>query len=371
MSIDAPSMKTIAEETGVSIMTVSLALRNNTRISVATRRRIHEAATRLGYRTNPMVASLMTQIRSSRPIVYQANLGVLVDNLQVWEKRGIFRTARQGILERAQNLGFLVDVFPIEKKSELKRIESVLDARNIQGVILAPLRKAGALPHLHCAKWSAVALGNSILSPRFHRVTHHQFHGINLVLQNLARLGYRRIGLAIEEDVDEKVDRCWTSCFTGYQLRIPPKDRVPVLLSPLKPAAISAWLRKHRPQVVLGHDGLYSCLRQLGLRVPQDVAFAWLSVPSEGGSFPSGLNQNWKLVGAAAVDSVVAQLYRNERGIPETPKTIMLEGTWVAGQSAPGVKHRVSRVSKSLRSPPESQQDCKSLVRARLRKKGE
>lgn len=334
---ELPSMKTIAEETGVSTMTVSLALRNSSRISAATRRRIHEAATRLGYRINPMVASLMTQIRSSRPIVYQANLGVLVDNLPVWERRGIFRAASQGILERADKLGFLVDFFPIDKKAERRRIERVLEARNIQGVILAPLLRAGALPQLNCAKWSVVALGNSILSPRFHRVTHHQSHGMNLILQNLARLGYRRIGLAIEEEVDEKVDRCWTSCMTGYQLRIPPEDRVPVLLSRLEPAAISAWLQEHRPQVVMGHDGLHFCLRQLGLRVPEDVAFAWLSVPSESDMFHAGLNQNWKLVGAAAVDSVIAQLYRNERGLPENPKTIMLEGAWVDGRSAPGV----------------------------------
>jgi hypothetical protein len=32
----------------------------------------------------------------------------------------------------------------------------------------------------------------------------------------------------------------------------------------------------------------------------------------------------------------VAQIYRNERGIPESPKTIMLEGFWVEGTTAPG-----------------------------------
>lgn len=333
-----PTMKTIAAEAGVSVMTVSLALRNHPRISQSTREHVKEIAARLGYRSNPMVASLMTHIRSSRPIAYQANLGFLADNLESLMSHPTFQSAHEGVIKRAEELGFLVDVFSLDEHGQRPgRLEKVLESRNIQGIILAPLQKAGRLDDLNCSQWSAAALGNSVLSPRFHRVTHHQFHGMQLMIDSLTSKGYRRIGLAIEEMVDEKVDRSWSSCIAGYHLRIPPKQRVPVLLSKLEAAPLTRWLDKYQPDVVIGHDGLHFWLKRLGLRVPQDISFACLSVhPTRHRNF-AGLNQNWRMVGAAAVDSVVAQIYRNERGVPENPKTIMLEGFWVDGATAPGL----------------------------------
>lgn len=347
-------MKNVAVEAGVSVMTVSLALRNHPRISPATQQRIQAVAKRLGYRSNPMVASLMTHIRSSRPVPYQANLGFLVDDFQTWKSRPFFQAAHKGIIDRAEDLGFLVDTFFLDEKSLHRgRLERVLESRNIQGVILAPLMKAGNLDQMNWSQWSAAALGNSLLSPRIHRVTHHQFHGMMLILENLIRKGYRRIGLALEKQVDDKVDRNWTSCLTGYQLRIPAKDRVPVYLSNLDPKPLSAWLKKHRPDVVIGHEGLYFWLNQLGIRIPEELSYANVSLPSELRANFSGLDQNWKLVGAAAVDSVVAQIYRNERGVPENPKTIMLEGTWVDGETAPGIRQAIQKERSNFRKFPK------------------
>jgi len=342
-------MKTVAEEAGVSVMTVSLALRNHPRISRDTQERIQAVARRLGYRSNPMVASLMTHIRSTRPVPYQANLAFVAPNSQPWKSHSFSNLAYKGIVSRAEDLGFLVDVFPLdEHESRRGRLEKILESRNIQGVILAPLQFSGNLDHIDWSQWSAAALGNSLVSPRIHRVTHHQFHGMALILENLVRLGYRRIGLALEKQVDDKTDRCWSSCVAGYQVRIPVKDRIPIYLAPLEPAPLSVWLKKHKPDVVVGHEGLYFCLQQLGVRVPEELSYANVSVPSELHPNFSGLDQKWQLVGAAAVDSVVAQIYRNERGIPEHPKTIMLEGIWVDGATAPGPSQSTAKANSAL-----------------------
>jgi hypothetical protein len=139
--------------------------------------------------------------------------------------------------------------------------------------------------------------------------------------------------------VDEKVDHTWTSCGAGFQLRRPVKDRVPVYYGDIGRdyvAPVMRWVNKYKPDVVIGHDGLLDCLLRSGLSVPGDIAFAHVSQPSYfAGLKLSGLNQNWFVAGAAAVDSVVAQLHRNERGVPEHPKTVMVEGHWVEGDSTP------------------------------------
>jgi hypothetical protein len=41
-------------------------------------------------------------------------------------------------------------------------------------------------------------------------------------------------------------------------------------------------------------------------------------------------------VGAAALYLVVEQLHGNSFGIPQNPKTVLIEGRWVPGTTAPG-----------------------------------
>lgn len=41
-----------------------------------------------------------------------------------------------------------------------------------------------------------------------------------------------------------------------------------------------------------------------------------------------GIDQMFELVGGRAVESLVAQIHRNERGIPENPTITMVAGTW-------------------------------------------
>lgn len=330
-------MRTIAHEAGCSVMTVSLALRNHQRISAATREHVREVATRLGYRPNPMVSALMTHIGSARPVHYQSNLAFLAFR-KSWRQHWISGELFSGVRERAEALGFLIDEFWLDSPdSSPDRLEKVLRSRNIQGVVLAPLPESGSLDTLHWNDLSSVAIGNSLVTPRLHRATHHQYHGMELVIETLRRKGYRKIGLALDKSVDAKVDRTWSSCVAGYQLRWPAKEWVPVLLGDLAPKRIHAWVTRHKPDVVVGIDGALDGLQKSGFLIPRDLAFAHLSLPSTPFSKLnlSGLNQNWRLAAAAAVDSVVAQIYRNERGIPAEPKTIMVEGFWVEGISAP------------------------------------
>ncbi|XHR30625.1 MAG: LacI family DNA-binding transcriptional regulator [Chthoniobacteraceae bacterium] len=333
-------MKSIAEKAKVSVMTVSLALRNHSRISESTKKKVLATAEELGYRPNPMVSNLMVHIRSSRPVPYQANLAYVTAFISEndWKNHSVAVRAYRGMNRRASDVGYLIDHFWLrEPGMDPQRFRKVLRSRNIQGVILAPLPEAGRLDHMDWSEWSAVALGNSLLSPLLHRVTHHQYHGMSLVLHKLEEKGYRRIGFVTNEFVDNKVDRAFSSCMAGYQLRLPAKHRVPIYFQKVDSSIpFGAWMEKYKPDVVIGHDDLVYRLKDLGLSIPRDVAVAHLGVPSACEPSLSGLNQNWELAGAAAVDALVAQIYRNERGVPEHPQTIMHEGYWVEGSSTPG-----------------------------------
>src|ERR1700712_2596131 len=114
MSTPRPTMRHIAELAGVSVMTVSLALRNHARITQKTRTRIQEIATRIGYRPHPYVSALMANLKTFRhrhagasatlAFIYhfpRSTLGSLMFMNSVYE----------GMRQCAGQLGFGLDVF--------------------------------------------------------------------------------------------------------------------------------------------------------------------------------------------------------------------------------------------------------------------
>jgi hypothetical protein len=42
----------------------------------------------------------------------------------------------------------------------------------------------------------------------------------------------------------------------------------------------------------------------------------------------AGMDQLYETIGRHAVDSVVAQIHRNERGLPDDPMVALIEGRW-------------------------------------------
>jgi hypothetical protein len=79
----------------------------------------------------------------------------------------------------------------------------------------------------------------------------------------------------------------------------------------------------------------------LKVRVPADIGFVHLNCYDESGRF-AGIYQNGAAIGVAATDMVIAMINRNERGIPELPRSLLIEGTWVEGQTV-----RVQRGGKA------------------------
>lgn len=95
MKIKAPTIKDIAKHTGVSISTVSRALRGMPEINEETRLRIQDYADQIDYQPNMVATSLVN--RNSHLI------GVLVPNMDYF-----FSTAVKGIDEAAMEAGYTV-----------------------------------------------------------------------------------------------------------------------------------------------------------------------------------------------------------------------------------------------------------------------
>ncbi|MCG3147897.1 MAG: hypothetical protein PCFJNLEI_01338 [Verrucomicrobiae bacterium] len=331
-----PSLRDIAAATGVGRTTVSLALRNDPRLPAATCQRIQATAHQLGYVANPLVSSIMATHRHAGGRSIVGTLGFLTAH----PTRSGWRNATsqrnyEGACARAKQLGYQMEVFWLKEAGMTgRRMTTVLRTRGVEGLIIAPLERAVGHLSLDWSRFAAAALGYTMRRPELHRAVHHHFDGMTMTLRRLKRLGYRRVGLVLATQFDERVQHLWRAGFLVAHDQLRPAERVPVLLM-RRPnrQEFARWYDRHRPAVIIGADAVVvEWLRMLGKRVPDDVGFAHLDWAK---NLPglAGVDQKSEAVGAAVVDLVVNQLQRGERVLPATPIVQMVAGRWVDGNS--------------------------------------
>jgi LacI family transcriptional regulator len=348
MSERRPTIRAIAKAANVSPMTVSLALREHPSISPMTRERIRTLAKEMGYRPNPLVATLMSAMRANRPATYSATLALVTayEQVAVAERASISaRRVIEGIRHRAAELGYGLDDFSVREPGMTpRRLSDILHARGIPGLVLPGLPKAGGHLSLKWDRFAACAVGFTLVRPNLHRVVNHQYHTMRMAVRELTRRRYARIGLALWAGMNRRVDGTWLAAFLLHQNSIPAKRRVPPFLpefftdkpnqsdfeTQYRPQFVK-WLHRHKPDAVVGIDpGMVRWMRESGFSVPGDAGFVHLDWAPELGDC-AGVDQNHDLIGAAAVDITVAQLHRNERGIPAHPHVTMIESQWREG----------------------------------------
>ena len=152
-------------------------------------------------------------------------------------------------------------------------------------------------------------------------------------MEKLAGRGYKRPGMVMEGGRDARLKHKWSAGFTSWfrELRCDPP--VPLLLhEKITREDFQKWFKQYRPDVVIGHmqKEITVWLEEAGIPVPEATGFFQLNW-TERSAPCAGIDQQPVLLGGAAVEAVIAQHNRHEKGIPLNPKTITLAGRWVDG----------------------------------------
>jgi LacI family transcriptional regulator len=239
----------------------------------------------------------------------------------------------EGARQRCETLGYHLEEYWLREPGMTEqRVGEILFNRGIHGVLVAPLPPGGAAMHFDWAKFSGATIGYSLTEAALHRAGSDPFHSALLAVQELMRLGYRRLGLALTRAEDVEVEQRWSAALLAHQAEIAPELRVPILRAEGSfGEEFVAWFRAHRPDAVLSLSSeCLPLLADLGVRVPKDAGFAHLALtPSDHDC--AGVDAHAEIIGATAVDLVDVQLRRNELGLPQYRKTVHIAGRWVPG----------------------------------------
>lgn len=339
------SIRILAEEFGVNPSTISRALRGTGNISPEMREKVRRRAKEVGYEINPLISKALSLARQPSPRRYRETLAFI---LEFPTKDGPdYQIAMQdGAMGRAQSLFYKLETFILSTQpEEHRRMSRVFVNRGIRGLIFLP-RLLHAQPRLHMdwEKFAAVEIGRTLWQPRnLHRVETASYHSMLEALHLLKRVGYKRIGMAVETMYDYQSCGAYFAPFLLMQQRLPRRQRIPIFAieNEWTGNSFKRWMLRYKPDVIFAHHVTHTVrwLQRMKLSIPGDVSVFNINVRQYDNPGPhrdydwTGFKLNYAGMGRRAVEMVTNLLDNSEFGLVGDPISWQIEQLWVPGQT--------------------------------------
>lgn len=271
------TLKTIAQETGFSVTTVSRALTGYDDVAEQTQRFILETAERLGYRPNQVARQLQSQRANT--------IGIIIPAFGPRFSDPFFSELLTGIGNQAADYQFdLLVSIQAPGPGELDAYRR-MEGRRVDGLIVVRTRQHDPrIQYLSGLREPLpfVAFGRSSDADDFPYIDVDGEHGMRLIVQHLVDLGHRRIGyVAPPPDLNFTQQRT-----TGYRAALEtnrlPYDEALVVPGDMTQrggaSAAEALLAMDPPPtaILAGNDtmafGVMRAIREHALTVGVDIA---------------------------------------------------------------------------------------------------
>jgi LacI family transcriptional regulator len=286
--------------------------------------------------------------RSAQEIPRHTTLAFVTSSrpANAWRESRTLRDQLAGAQERAQRLGYHIEEFPLHGLGMTPaRFNRMLRNRGILGLIIAPLRNEQDTLPIEWEHFAAVAMAFTLRRPAIPRVGSDHGQAIRLAIAECRNRGYRRIGLAVQRAIMERIEQQWLAGFMlEHAERSSASMLVPLVAEPWSERTFLTWFKEQRPEVILtGGDyaSVLFWLKGAGVDVPGDVGVVSLDLHVRDGSV-AGIDQHSEELGATVVDHLVGRLHRNERGAPPRAVRLHVMGEWREGatiRAVPAADH--------------------------------
>jgi LacI family transcriptional regulator len=268
------SLKDLAQRLGVSIATVSRALRNSPEIGQEMQARVKALAKELNYRPNPFAQSL----RRESPKV----IGVVVPNLVTH----YYSSVLDGIEAEAEKAGYSVISANSHEDfmAESKAIDNFI-GMHVEGIIACLAQSTTDYSHFQEIADMGIPLvffGRTCLTDIFSSVTANGDEAAQLATQHLIDTGSRRIAFVGGPNHLDMVRRRKHGYLEALRENRIAIDRDLVACGPIDyqvalEATVRMLQRPDRPDAILAFNDIitfaaFAAIKQLKLRIPDDVA---------------------------------------------------------------------------------------------------
>ena len=268
------SLKDLAKELGVSIATVSRALRSSPEIGAEMQEKVKALAKKLNYRPNPFAQSL----RKEAPRV----IGVVVPNLVTH----YYAAVLAGIEDEARKSGYSVISANTHEDSEteVRAIDNFISL-HVEGIIACLSQNTTDYTHFEEISDMGIPMvffGRTCLQDKFSCVMANGDVAAQEATQHLIDTGSRRIAFVGGPNHPDMVRRRKHGYLEALRENRIPIDRELVVCEKIDydwalEATIRLLEKENRPDAILAFNDIitfaaFTAIKQKGLRIPDDVA---------------------------------------------------------------------------------------------------
>lgn len=268
------SLKDLAQELGVSIATVSRALRSSPEIGQDMQMKVKDLAKRRNYRPNPFAQSL----RKEAPRV----IGVVVPNLVTH----YYAAVLDGIEDEASKAGYSVISANTHEDTdaEIRAIDNFISL-HVEGIIACLSQNTTDYSHFEEIANMGIPLvffGRTCLTDRFSCVTANGDEAAFKATQHLIDTGSRRIAFIGGPNHLDMVKRRKHGYLEALRENRIPIDRNLVACEKIDyewalETTTNLLQQAERPDAILAFNDIitfaaFTAIKQQGLRIPEDVA---------------------------------------------------------------------------------------------------
>lgn len=342
--IGGVTISEVARKVGCDKSTVSRALRNHAGVDPRTAERIRAVAEKMGYRPDPVQAYAAARRWRNRSAGGSYAVSLLMP--QYGDEDGAAprrqRAERLASTARARlsELGCSLDVLNLSDYPSAGSLVRVLVARGVRGLIVPAIPSADQekFSAFDWSRFTAVGCQIGWSLPPVHVVESDEHYGVQKAWRELVDRGYKRIGPALAAHEPWAEDDYLRHGAIAAERASMKRGmaKLPIFVGGTRDqAAFATWFKKVRPDAVIGfHQGMLYWLRDLGVRVPDDVAFVSLHAAATDAAV-AGLTIDHDRIARTAVDLLMAQIRENLWGMPTLRQRVRLEPVWKEGESLP------------------------------------
>lgn len=334
------TLKEIAEELGISITTVSKALKNYPDVSKKTRKSVIELAQRLHYTPNSFAVNLRT--KESKTI------GLIIPEVM----HHFFSKIINSIIKEAEKNGYLVIILQSNESIELemKQVELLINKR-VDGILISLSNESNYNEHLQNIinrKIPLVMFDKIAKLANCSKVIINDQKAAMNAVQHLIDQGCKKIAhIRGPENPQNAIDR-----FIGYKKALEKNNITfdPNLVYTCKNVTFEEGI-EFAKQIINEHPdvdgifvitdlvavGLLSHFNEIGIKVPQQIAVIGFSNWFISQVFTpkiSTVDQPSHEMGTVAIKLLLEEINNNKDKIPFSPKTIELDTNLIVRESS-------------------------------------
>ena len=314
------NMNDIARALGISKASVSFALNGSTKVSEDTRKKVFNTAKKLGYKKNPMLSAVLSNLKSNDSGRFFGTIAIINANSKrdAFKRYPIFAKYVNGVKEQSQKLGFSTfEVWLHSPNFTPAKLKQIFEARGIRGALILGHTQSDIFTPEYMEvlrNFKLVSIGVKVKNSNIDCVCADKFRIAYHAMSNVLALGYKRPALVLSEEIDSIVEGRFSGGFMSAQLQLAEKNRIPPFLklnlAIKKPKIFSDYIAKYKPDVILSFsEHTNESLERINAKIPSDIAQIRLESSSEINDWKA-IDLNYEAVGATAMKQLADYINR-------------------------------------------------------------